>query len=81
MSERENRISSTSDTGNICCPFFHAHSKTDIVCEGLIDKTQSMIRFTNEADKRFHQVTYCENGYKRCEQYCSIQHWKWPEDE
>ena len=48
MSERENRISTTSDTGNICCPFFHAHSKTDIVCEGLIEQTLSMIRFRSE---------------------------------
>ena len=80
MSERENRISSTSDTGNICCPFFEAHGKLEIVCEGLIDSTQSMIRFRTEAEKTFHQETYCECNYRRCEQYCSIMHWKWSEE-
>ena len=80
MSERENRISTTSDTGNICCPFFHAHSKTDIVCEGLIEQTLSMIRFRTENEKAFHQATYCECNYKRCEHYCSVKHWKWPDD-
>lgn len=80
MSERENRISSTSDTGNICCPFFVAHGKQEIVCEGVIDKTQNMIRFNSEKEKRFHQETYCENNYQRCEICCSIKHWKWPDE-
>lgn len=80
MSERPNRISSTSDTGNICCPFFEAHGKIEIVCEGVITETQNLTRFRTEKDKAFHQATYCEGNYKRCEIYNSIMHWKWPEE-
>ena len=80
MTERENRISSTADTGNICCPFFEAHGKQEIVCEGMIDGTQNMTRFRTEGEKTFHQENYCEGNYKRCEVYNSIMHWKWPEE-
>lgn len=81
MSEQRDRISTTSNTGNICCPFFIAHGKKDIVCEGLIDGTRTWTAFEDAEKKTFHQVNYCECGYKRCEIYCSIRHWKWPEDE
>lgn len=79
MSER-NRISSTADTGNIGCPFFIAHGKKEIVCEGLIAGCRMCSSFEDPEKKSFHQHTYCEQEYRRCEMYLSIQHWKWPED-
>ena len=80
MSERE-RISSTADTGDIKCPFFVAHGKKDIMCEGMIDGCRMISSFTDAEDKKFHQENYCENNFRRCEMYCSIMHWKWTEDE
>ena len=81
MSEQRDRISTTSDTGNICCPFFVAHGKTVVICEGLIDGTRMCCEFKEPKSKTWHQENYCEKNYKRCEMYCSIQHWKWPDDE
>ena len=75
-----NRISSTADTGNICCPFFVAHGKREIVCEGMIEGTSMCHTFKETEEKSWHQENYCEKNYKRCEMYCSIQHWRW-EDE
>lgn len=80
MSERRNRISSTSGTGDIVCPFFIAHGRTEIQCEGLIPGSKMRVEFAEEQDKGWHQENYCEKCYQRCEIYCSIQHWRW-EDE
>ena len=77
---KERRPSSTSGTGDIRCPFFVAHSDGEIVCEGLIEGCRSCMRFREAERKAFHQETFCENQYKRCEMYLSIQHWKWPEE-
>jgi hypothetical protein len=81
MSEQRDRISSTMNTGMIGCPFFIAHGKTEIVCEGLIDGTKLYCSFNDAEDKKWHQYNYCEKNYQRCEIYCSIKHWKWPEEE
>ena len=75
------RPSSTAGTGDIRCPFFVAHSDREIVCEGLIDRCRSCMRFRDPNDKSFQQETFCEKEYKRCEMYQSIMHWKWDEDE
>lgn len=80
MSER-NRISTTANTGDICCPFFIAHGRKEIVCEGLIDGTRMCCAFEDAEEKTWHQKNYCEKSYKRCEMFCSIRHWKWPEEE
>ena len=79
MTER-NRISTTQDTGNIRCPFFIAHGRKEIVCEGLIDECRMISNFDDQEGKQFHQHNYCEKCYERCEMYCSIMHWKWREE-
>ena len=76
MSESR-RPSSTAGTGDIRCPFFVAHNEQEIVCEGIIDGCRSCLRFRETAGKKFHQETYCEKEYKRCEMFLSIMHWKW----
>ena len=74
------RTSSTAGTGDIRCPFFVAHNDYQIVCEGLIDSCRSVMRFRNTAGKKFHQETYCEKEYERCEMYLSIMHWRWTDE-
>lgn len=81
MSEKKIRLSSTQGTALLQCPFFVAHGETEIKCEGMIEGTSCRISFMNKDGKKFHQETYCENQFKRCEMYCSIKHWKWPDEE
>lgn len=76
----ENRISSTAGTGNIQCPFFVAHGKTEILCEGIVEGTKICTKFPDPERKAFHQMTYCEKEFRRCELCCSIRHWQWPEE-
>lgn len=77
---RDRRLSSTSGTGDIKCPYFVAHNDIEIMCEGLIDGCRSCMRFRETGKKAFHQEMYCEGEYKRCEMFLSIEHWKWPEE-
>lgn len=72
--------SSTTGTSYIMCLFFIAHEKKAIFCEGLICGTKCATLFDSEEEKRFHQKTYCENKYCRCEVYLSISHWQWPDE-
>lgn len=78
MSEK---LSSTSQTSYVQCPFFIAHGKREIVCEGLIDECTCIRRFRRSEDKEFQKKTYCEREYARCEHYLSVMHWKWEEGE
>lgn len=78
--KRESITSETAGTSYIKCPFFKAHNNMEIHCEGLIDGCRNCTRFRKTANKIFHQKTFCENQYKRCEVYLSIRHWKWPEE-
>ena len=80
MRERENMISTTRDTGNILCPYFIAHGKRDILCEGIIDGSRICLRFSKGEAKSWHQHTYCEGRFQMCEIYRCIMHWRWPED-
>lgn len=74
--------SATAGTRYICCPFFVAHNGREIVCEAVIPGAKSSVtRFASEKAKAFHQHTYCEKCFNRCENYISIMHWRWPEDE
>ena len=75
------KLSSTSQTSYVLCPFFIAHGKREIVCEGLIDACTCVRKFRNCEDKEFQKKTYCEQEYQRCEHYLSVMHWKWSDDE
>lgn len=79
MSENR-RPSTTAGTGNIQCPYFIAHGKTEIICEGVIEGVNCRMDFKCQEKKTWHQQNYCEREYKRCEQYCSVNHWLWPDD-
>lgn len=74
------RISSTSGTGYIRCPYFVAHGGREIVCEGIIDGARNSLKFETLEMKDNQQHCYCENNFKRCEMYLAITHFKWQED-
>lgn len=78
--KRAGKTSSTVGTDNIRCPFFVAHSQNEIVCEGIIQGTRISQKFRKGEEKKFQQQCFCECQYKKCEIYCSIQHWRWQDD-
>ena len=78
--EKYGFTSATAGADDVKCPFFVAHNKTEVVCEGFMDNCRTSQKFKLAKDKAFHQKTFCENQYERCEMYCSIMHWKWPDD-
>lgn len=74
--------STSAGTGDICCPFFRAHGDRDIICEEIVACAKCTVtRFKSLEDKKFHQQTYCEEHFKRCEIYLSIMHWRWTDDD
>lgn len=38
---------STSGTDDVWCPFFVAHGKNEIVCEGCMRGTKNVLRFSS----------------------------------
>ena len=48
------------------------HNDKEIVCEGITDKCKSALHFRGKRDKLFHQTTYCEKQYKKCEYYIML---------
>ena len=81
MSEREMcGYSGTAGTGYIQCPYFIAHARKEIYCEGLFDGCRCAMMFDTEEGKKNQQHNYCENNFRRCEMFLSITHWKWPEE-
>ena len=65
MRERGDQWYSTeAGAGNIICPFFYAHSRRDIWCEGIIKGTRIGQRWKSEAARKRYEGKYCE---KRCD--------------
>lgn len=79
MCERE-KLSKTAGTGDIRCPFFSAHGKTDIRCKDIYPEAQSVLtHFQSREAKRFHCDTYCKEHYKNCWLYRIAMHMMWDE--
>lgn len=65
-------LSSTRGTGAIWCPFFIAHSATEIHCEGLTEGSKIIQRFRDPAQKDLHCTVFCEGRHRNCEIYCML---------
>jgi hypothetical protein len=69
------------------CPFYvepkSVYSKDNFICCKCTIPTASGSRliFPSRKEKDEHLKLYCECQYRRCEQYLSIMHWQWPEEE
>ena len=50
------------------CPFYIREARKSITCEGLIDGTDGMMRFDDEAAKQRYQEEHCEcaDYFSRC---------------
>lgn len=80
MCNAEKRISTTSGTGAIGCPYFVAHGNRDIMCEGIIEGSRTVTKFRSAEEKTFHQETFCEKCWKKCEIYASVKHFRWDDE-
>ena len=71
------------------CPFFHAHGKDFIICEGVVPDTECRIDFLtppprrrpDEAAKKLHYCVFCCGKWRNCEQAEAIKRSKYSENE
>ena len=77
--ERKKQLptSTTSGTGDILCPYFVAHSREQIICEGDIPDCRCSLLFKDEADKAQQQKLFCESNYKMCPHYFNVCRFDW----
>lgn len=55
------------------CPFFCAHTKDSILCEGLIPDSRIKINFDGADTKRTQYSIFCCWRYENCEMYRALQ--------
>lgn len=52
------------------CPFFQDdNGKSDIVCEGLIQDSNLILRYKNKDDWKLQMRCFCQGRYTNCEIY------------
>lgn len=73
--------STTTGTGNVLCPFFHAHSAREIYCEGLLRGSMTIHRFADAIRKQRTMDALCNREYTRCPMYCILMRYKYKEDQ
>ncbi len=55
------------------CPFYIAESKKSIICEGIVDNSQCVHKFTDDLKKIFHEMNYCCcSGGRKCLHYRQV---------
>lgn len=83
MTEGSELRPTTSKTWNavgIVCPFFRRHSRTEIRCEGMMERTSFALIFEQARDKAWYQRTYCEGRCDRCEHYVLLMESKYSDE-
>lgn len=66
------KTSATWYAADIKCPFFRAHSRTEIRCEGFVEQSSTGMLFQRPSDKLRQQHDYCEREYTKCEIYRAL---------
>lgn len=56
----------------VLCPFFRAHSKTQIGCEGMTDGMTIILAFRDSEGLDTQERIFCRQHYERCEIYRAI---------
>jgi len=55
------------------CPFFCAHTKESVICEGVIPDSRDKINFETSQGKKLHYAVFCCSHYKNCEKYAAVE--------
>ena len=75
---QEEKLSGTTGTADIVCPFFCAHAKKTIRCKDIYPWAESVTMvMKDEKEKGFHMDCYCKRGYKKCWLYCCAMKLRW----
>lgn len=52
------------------CPFYLRESEYSISCEGIVDNSKTILKFTSKKQKKYHQFDYCYHSvYENCPLY------------
>lgn len=62
------------------CPFFCAHLKQQIICEGILPESRLWNNFSTPIEKEKQYKIFCCARYKYCEVYTAINK-KYEEEE
>ena len=55
------------------CPFFCAHTRDTVVCEGVIPDSRASLRFEGKNGKQIQYAVFCCFKYQNCEMYRAVQ--------
>ena len=55
------------------CPFFCAHTKNSVICEGVIPDSSARLNFDSAKAKNIQYEVFCCGKYENCEMYRAIQ--------
>lgn len=83
MSRRKEKgkLSGTQGTGDILCPFFHAHGAKAIQCVDIYPGSRAVtVDYVSKEEKEFQEEIYCKAEYKKCWLYDTAMRLKWDED-
>lgn len=76
------KLSGTQGTGDILCPFFHAHGRKAIQCADIYPGSESVtVNFQSREEKEFHEETYCCGHYKKCWLYYWAMKMQWEDED
>ena len=60
------------DTEKIKCPFFRAHNRSEIACEGITPECRLRLLFNTKECRERHEAIYCMERYHYCELFPAI---------
>ncbi len=52
---------------NVLCPYYHECGAKEIVCEGVQEHTQNILRFGRGESRKEYMAKFCNREYKSCE--------------
>lgn len=55
------------------CPFFFAHTKSSVICEGVIPDSSARLNFDSAKAKNIQYEVFCCGKFENCEMYRAIQ--------
>lgn len=74
------RLSCTTGTGDIQCPFFNAHNHRAIQCVDIYPGAKNITtNFMDDQEKEFQMDTYCRAEYRKCWLYDMAMKLNWDE--
>ena len=55
------------DDAEALCPYFQYSQRKHIVCEGIIDGSNTRLEFDTQANRNKYRRRFCDSKYQKCE--------------